>query len=197
MTVTPTPPSQPAPRQAALIIIGDKSRPLGEFESYITQAMTAWTTDYLASQYDNLQRTFITHGAIADEDGVEGFLTHQQATETRISTAYALANKLIDEEYADHDVHVLYFGKGNNSGKDIPAHFRERERLIKNCKLFAYGEVASASGRWQTQAMDDAITLSRKNPAVTFFDVEREGDAAIGIQRMFFPERYVPIDHSV
>src|SRR5205085_2697524 len=68
---------------------------------------------------------------------------------TRISSAYNLANKIIDADHppADWNVYVLHFSDGDNWGEDNRHCINLlRDHLLPKCNLFGYGQVESPYG---------------------------------------------------
>ncbi|HMP03863.1 MAG TPA: DUF444 family protein, partial [Gemmatales bacterium] len=68
---------------------------------------------------------------------------------TRISTAYTLANKIIDQRYppADWNLYAFHFSDGDNWGDDVPTCMNLlQNELLPKLNLFGYAQVESPYG---------------------------------------------------
>ena len=79
-----------------------------------------WIDTWLRSQYDGVTTRYIIHDAVAREVDQHTFYHTRESGGTRISSAYQLANKIIDSEHppADWNIYVLHFSDGDNWGED-------------------------------------------------------------------------------
>jgi uncharacterized protein len=68
---------------------------------------------------------------------------------TKISSAYELADKIIDQRFqpSEYNVYAFHFSDGDNWGDDIPRCIELlNEKLLPKLNLFGYGQVESPYG---------------------------------------------------
>jgi uncharacterized protein len=103
----------------------------------------------LKSQYDGVRTRYIIHDAVAREVDEHTFYHTRESGGTRISSAYNLANKILDEQHpqADWNIYVFHFSDGDNWGEDNRHCIGLlRDHLLPKCNLFCYGQVESPYG---------------------------------------------------
>ena len=127
-----------------------------------------WIDTWLKSQYDGVTTRYVIHDAVAKEVDQHTFYHTRESGGTRISSAYNLANKIIDADHppADWNVYVLHFSDGDNWGEDNRQCVGMlRDQLLPKCNLFGYGQVESPYGsgefyRELEEAFEDVPNLA-------------------------------------
>jgi len=160
------------PQTNALILyIMDVSGSMGQEQKDLVRLESFWIDTWLKHNYQGLDRRYIIHDAQAREVDEETFYHTRESGGTLISSAYTLALKLIEEEYApdDWNIYVFQFSDGDNwSGDDTSLCISLlKEKLLRKVNLFGYGQVKSffGSGRYITDlrehlAAEPSLVLS-------------------------------------
>jgi uncharacterized sporulation protein YeaH/YhbH (DUF444 family) len=135
---------------AVVIYIMDVSGSMGDEQKEIVRIESFWLDTWLKSQYRGLETRYIIHDAAAALVDEETFFHTKESGGTRISSAYELCAKLIQEELtpADWNIYVFHFSDGDNWGGGDSQICVEimREKLLPNLNLFCYGQVKSPYG---------------------------------------------------
>ena len=89
---------------------------------------------------------------------------------TKISSAYELADKLIEKRYPPDqwNIYAFHFSDGDNWGDDVP-HCLEilSEKLLPRVNLFGYGQVESRYGSGEFHDFISELTAGRDNLVVS------------------------------
>ncbi len=146
---------------AVIIYLMDVSGSMTDEQKEIVRIEAFWIDTWLRSQYDGVTTRYIIHDAAAKEVDEHTFYHTRESGGTRISSAYRLANKLIEADHpvADWNVYVLHFSDGDNWGEDN-RHCVEmlRNDLLPKCNLFGYGQVESPYGSGEfIRELEDAF----------------------------------------
>lgn len=97
---------------------------------------------------EGVEEVFIIHDAAAKEVTEEEFYTTRESGGTKISSAYELEEKIINERY-DPDtwnIYSFYFGDGDNWGDDTPHCIELMKRLAERVNEVGYVQVESTYG---------------------------------------------------
>jgi len=143
-TTTPLPDAN-----AVAIYLMDVSGSMTDDQKEIVRTEAFWIDTWLKSQYDGVTTRYIIHDAVAREVDEHTFYHTRESGGTRISSAYDLANKLIDEFHSpiDWNIYVLHFSDGDNWGEDNRQCINLlRDQILPKCNLFCYGQVESPYG---------------------------------------------------
>ena len=127
----------------------DVSGSMTDDQKEIVRAEAFWIDAWLKSQYDGVTTRYIIHDAVAREVDEHTFYHTRESGGTRISSAYNLANKIIDDQHpqADWNIYVFHFSDGDNWGEDNRHCISLlRDHLLPKCNLFCYGQVESPYG---------------------------------------------------
>ncbi len=168
-----------APESRAVIIyMMDVSGSMGNEQKEIVRIESFWLDTWLRSQYKNIETCYIVHDAAAKEVDQETFYHLRESGGTKISSAYELCARLIDERYppSDWNIYPFHFSDGDNwSGKDTERCVAMlRERILPKVNQFGYGQVKSAYGTGQFKGDLDAAFPDE--PRVVTSDVQnRDG----------------------
>lgn len=138
---------------AAIVYVMDVSGSMGADQKEIVRNTAFWLDAWIRSQYRNVVVRYIVHDATAREVDRHAFFHLKEAGGTKISSAYRLADEIIDKDHpADRwNVYLFQFSDGDNwSGGDTTECLRLLEdHLLPKVNLFCYGQVKSAYGSGQ------------------------------------------------
>jgi uncharacterized protein len=138
---------------AVIIYMMDVSGSMGDEQKEIVRLETFWIHTWLKSQYKEVDTRFIIHDASAKEVDEETFFRTRESGGTLISSAYTLAQKMIDEEYPTEEwnIYPFHFSDGDNwSGEDTRFCVElMKEKLLPSSNVFCYGQVESKYGSGQ------------------------------------------------
>ena len=159
-------------RNAVIIYMMDVSGSMGDEQKEIVRMEAFWIDTWLQSQYDGVATRFIIHDASAREVDRDTFFHTRESGGTLISTAYKLAQKIIDADYphTEWNIYPFHFSDGDNwSGSDTRECLRlMKEEMLPKVNVFSYGQVESEYGSGQFMndlsgafADDDRVILSR------------------------------------
>ncbi|MBN2490032.1 MAG: DUF444 family protein [Planctomycetes bacterium] len=155
---------------AAILYMMDVSGSMGSEQKEIVRLEAFWIDTWLRSQYRNLDVRYIVHDAAAKEVDPETFYHLRESGGTKISSAYALCARMIDEHYppSEWNIYPFHFSDGDNwSGKDTERCVELlRDRILPRVNQFGYGQVKSAYGTGQFKGDLDAA-LGQEPKVVT------------------------------
>lgn len=157
---------------AVIIYMMDVSGSMGDEQKEIVRLETFWIHTWLRSQYKEIDTRFIIHDAAAKEVDEETFFRTRESGGTLISSAYTLAQKMIDEEYpySEWNIYPFHFSDGDNwSGEDTRFCMELlKDKLLPVSNVFCYGQVESKYGSGQfikdlekEFSSDDRVITSR------------------------------------
>lgn len=91
---------------------------------------------------------FITHDANAREVDEETFFNTRESGGTRISSAYVLADEIIQQRYdpRNWNIYLFHFSDGDNWGEDNTTSFRTVDKLMRFANHFGYIQTESPYG---------------------------------------------------
>jgi hypothetical protein len=138
---------------AVIIYMMDVSGSMGEEQKEIVRIESFWIDTWLKYQYKNIATRYIIHDAVAREVDQETFYHTRESGGTIISSAYKLANQIVDEDYSpsEWNIYLFHFSDGDNWGEidtDECIALLE-EKLLPKANLFCYGQVESPYGSGQ------------------------------------------------
>ena len=134
---------------AVVFYLMDVSGSMTDDQKEIVRAEAFWIDAWLKSQYDGVTTRYIIHDAVAREVDEHTFYHTRESGGTRISSAYNLANKIIDDQHPqmDWNIYIFHFSDGDNWGEDNRHCINLlRDHLLPKCNLFCYGQVESPYG---------------------------------------------------
>jgi len=104
---------------AVILYMMDVSGSMGDEQKEIVRTEAFWIDTWLNHQYENIETRYIIHDAIAREVDKDTFYHTRESGGTIISSAYKLAERLIDEFYnpADWNIYLFHFSDGDNWGE--------------------------------------------------------------------------------
>ena len=120
-----------------------------------------WIDTWLKSQYDGVTTRYIIHDAVAREVDQHTFYHTRESGGTRISSAYNLANKIIEADHppADWNIYVLHFSDGDNWGED------NRQCVACSATSSCPSATSSATARSRAPTARASSTASWKRPS--------------------------------
>jgi sporulation protein YhbH len=163
---------------AAIIYMMDVSGSMGREQKEIVRIEAFWIDTWLRHQYKNLEVNYIVHDAVAHVVDQHTFFHLRESGGTKISSAYELCLRMIDEKYprSEWNIYPFHFSDGDNWSS------RDTERcidLLKNSIMpqsnqFCYGQVKSAYGSGQFKKDLDQ-SLKGNDQIVTTDIPDRDG----------------------
>ncbi len=139
-------------RNAVIIYMMDVSGSMFDEQKEIVRIESFWIDSWLRSQYDGIEMRYIVHDAAAREVNRDTFYYTRESGGTMISSAYALCNKIIEQNYnpAEWNIYPFHFSDGDKWGEDNDRCLKVLEdELIPKCNMFCYGQVESPYGSGQ------------------------------------------------
>ena len=138
---------------AAIIYMMDVSGSMGEDQKKIVRSEAFWIDAWLRHQYGGLVVRYIVHDAEAREVDQETFYRTRESGGTVISSAYKLAEQMVEEAFPTDswNLYLFHFSDGDNWSQGDTDECVEllRERLLPGVNLFGYGQVESPYGTGQ------------------------------------------------
>lgn len=135
---------------AVIIYMMDVSGSMGVEQKELVRMTAFWIETWLRYQYKEIDIRYIVHDAVAREVDQETFYHIREGGGTKISSAYRLCNRLIDERYPpdDWNIYPFHFSDGDNWGGGDTRDCIEllRRELLPKVNLFCYGQVRSLYG---------------------------------------------------
>jgi hypothetical protein len=141
---------------AVIFLCMDVSGSMGDQQKEIVRITSFWIDTWLRSQYKNLDNVYVVHEAFAKEVDPHTFYHLRESGGTRISTAYALINQVIDTRFSPDswNIYLFHFSDGENGDSRDTELCMEllRRDLLPKLNLFAFGQVRSSygGGRFKT-----------------------------------------------
>ena len=139
------------PESNAVIIYSmDVSGSMGQEQKELVRVTAFWIETWLRSQYKNLEICYIVHDAAAKEVTQEIFYRIREGGGTKISSAYKLILRLIEERYPpdEWNIYPFHFSDGDNWGGGDTRECIEllKQQILPKVNLFCYGQVRSLYG---------------------------------------------------
>jgi hypothetical protein len=161
--------SCPQPESSAVIFhMMDVSGSMGREQKEIVRIKAFWIDTWLRSQYKNLEVVYVVHDAVARVVDQHTFFHLRESGGTKISSAYELCLKQIQERYRPEDwnIYPFHYSDGDNwSARDTELCIAMlRDEILPRVNQFCYGQVKSAHGSGQFKkdldgALGDEETL--------------------------------------
>lgn len=134
---------------AAVIYMMDVSGSMTDEQKQIVRTESFWIDTWLSRQYDGVERRYIIHDATAKEVDEHAFYHTRESGGTRISSAYKVCAKLIEEQLrpTEWNLYCFQFSDGDNWGEDNETSLSIlKEKIMPHVNLFCYGQVESPYG---------------------------------------------------
>lgn len=160
----------PQPQNNAVIFyMMDVSGSMTAFKKELVRLTAFWIDTWLRSQYKNLAVRYIVHDAVAREVQPQLFYSLRESGGTRISSAYQLCQKIIEEEYdvTEWNIYGFHFSDGENFGGNDDQVCQEllEQKLLPVMNMLGYGQVPGGYGRMFMEtinAIDDEKLVGTK-----------------------------------
>ena len=128
----------------------DVSGSMGTEQKELVRITAFWIETWLRSQYKEIDIRYIVHDAAAKEVDQDTFYHIREGGGTKISSAYKLCNKLIDERYSTRRVECLPvpFLRRRQLGRRRHARVcrAAAQPAAAEINQFCYGQVRSLYG---------------------------------------------------
>ena len=139
------------PESNAVIIYSmDVSGSMGQEQKELVRVTAFWIETWLKYQYKNLEIRYIVHDAAAKEVSQDVFYRIREGGGTKISSAYRLMLRMIEERYPpdDWNIYPFHFSDGDNWGGGDTRECIDmlRQHILPMVNLFCYGQVRSLYG---------------------------------------------------
>jgi uncharacterized sporulation protein YeaH/YhbH (DUF444 family) len=134
---------------ATIIYMMDVSGSMTDEQKEIVRIESFWIDTWIKAHYKGVDRVYIIHDAVAQEVDEHTFYHTRESGGTKISSAYEMANRIIDQRYppADWNVYAFHFSDGDNWGDDVPKCMELLSKvMLPKLNLFGYGQVESPYG---------------------------------------------------
>jgi sporulation protein YhbH len=151
----------PQPESKAVIFfMMDVSGSMGDEQKEIVRITAFWIDQWIRRHYQGIERRYIVHDAAAREVPEDLFYRLRESGGTKISSAYKLCAKLIEERYppSEWNIYAFHFSDGDNWEEDDEDAFEVlAEKLLPQVNLFGYGQVYShwGTGRFLYDLADE------------------------------------------
>jgi sporulation protein YhbH len=137
---------QPEPQaNAAIIYMMDVSGSMGREQKEIVRTEIFWIETWLRSQYRNTVSRYIVHDVRAQEVDQHTFYHLRESGGTAISSAYLLADQIIDQDHPldAWNIYAFHFSDGDNWNDDIERACQAVKQMLPKLNMFGYGQVRS------------------------------------------------------
>lgn len=163
---------------AAIIYMMDVSGSMGREQKEIVRIEAFWIDTWLRHQYKNIEVQYIVHDAVAHRVDQHTFFHLRESGGTKISSAYELCLRLMEERYptSEWNIYPFHFSDGDNwSSRDTERCLDLlRNSILPNVNQFCYGQVKSAYGSGQFKKDLDQ-SLKSEEQLVTSDIPDRDG----------------------
>ena len=107
---------------AVIIYMMDVSGSMTDEQKEIVRIEAFWIDTWIKAHYQGIETVYIIHDAAAQEVDEHTFYHTRESGGTKISSAYELADKIIQARYPPDqwNIYAFHFSDGDNWGDDIP-----------------------------------------------------------------------------
>jgi sporulation protein YhbH len=151
---------------AVIIYMMDVSGSMTDEQKEIVRIEAFWIDTWIKANYKGIETAYIIHDAAAHLVDEHTFYHTRESGGTKISSAYELANALIDKRYPpdQYNLYAFHFSDGDNWGDDVP-HCIDllKEKLLPKVNLFGYGQVESRYGSGEFYEYINELTNDHEN----------------------------------
>lgn len=154
---------------AAIIYMMDVSGSMGREQKDVVRTEIFWIETWLRSQYRNIESRYVVHDVKAHEVDQHTFYHLRESGGTAISSAYLLADQIIDQDYPleNWNIYAFHFSDGDNWNDDVERACQAARHMLPKLNMFGYGQVPSyGSG----QFIHTLHTYFQDTPEATYPD---------------------------
>jgi sporulation protein YhbH len=128
---------------AVILAMMDTSGSMGQLEKYCARSFFFWMTRFLRSKYEQVEIVFIAHHTKAMVVTEEQFFSRGESGGTICSSAYELANSLVEKNYPpeQYNIYPVHFSDGDNLLSDNPKCVTELKLLLNRAAIIGYAEI--------------------------------------------------------
>lgn len=128
---------------AAVFLLMDRSGSMTSEKKYIVKSFFWWMVRFIERKYNNVELIFIAHDTQAREVEEENFFAISQGGGTMVSSAFKLADQIIEERYPSSiwNNYIFAFSDGDNWGEDNQKCIDSVKQVLPKCQAVGYGEV--------------------------------------------------------
>lgn len=128
---------------AAVFLLMDRSGSMTYEKKYIVKSFFWWMVKFIEKKYNNVELIFIAHDTVAREVEEENFFNISESGGTKVSSAFKLANQIIDERYPTTvwNNYIFAFSDGDNWNDDNEECVEQVKQVLQKCQSVGYGEV--------------------------------------------------------
>ena len=163
---------------ASIIYMMDVSGSMGREQKEIVRIEAFWIDTWLRHQYKSIEVSYVVHDAVAHEVDQHTFFHLRESGGTKISSAYELCLRLIDDRYpsAEWNIYPFHFSDGDNWSSRDTEHCIDllKGSILPVSNQFCYGQVKSAYGSGQFKKDLDKALGGEEN-LVTSDIADRDG----------------------
>lgn len=174
--------------QAVVFFCLDASSSMGERDRKLAKSFFFWALQGLRRQYEEVQTVFIAHTVKAWEFSEEEFFQVTATGGTVASTAFNLAESIIDERYdpAQYNVYLFYASDGENFPDDTDPATRALGRLAQIASFVGYIEILFTSQMGRTSLMTEVVrNVADQALPVADYPIKEENDVWEAIRAFF------------
>lgn len=134
---------------AVICYMMDVSGSMTDEQKEIVRIEAFWIDTWIKAHYQGVENVYIIHDAQAQEVDEHTFYHTRESGGTKISSAYALAHKVLEARYpsSEWNRYLFHFSDGDNWGDDVPTCMSLlKEKILPAANLFGYGQVESPYG---------------------------------------------------
>ncbi len=149
---------------ASVFLLMDRSGSMTSERKYIVKSFFWWMVKFIERKYKNVELVFIAHDTQAREVEEENFFSISQAGGTMVSSAFKLADQIIDDRFPPEtwNNYVFSFSDGDNWQEDNDRCIESVKQILTKCQAVGYGEVEYSDYfyNWRGGSSDPSNLLS-------------------------------------
>ena len=162
---------------AAVFLLMDRSGSMTQERKYIVKSFFWWMVRFIERKYKTVQLVFIAHDTDAREVEEEDFFKISQMGGTMVSSAFTLANQIIDDRFPPSiwNNYVYSFSDGDNWVEDNQTCINIVKQILPKCQSVGYGEVDYNESfyNWSGSSGDSYNLLSAFEKDLELYNNER------------------------
>ncbi|WP_053959003.1 YeaH/YhbH family protein [Sulfobacillus thermosulfidooxidans] len=133
---------------AVVIAMRDISGSMGDLKKRVARTFASWMLKFLRTRYESVEEIFIVHHTEAREVDQEDFFALGESGGTKVSSAYALCQHVIETQYPPEqwNIYAVHFSDGDNWSETDNQRARDYlEQILPGVNLFGYAEIREGS----------------------------------------------------